>query len=103
MVKKPRPRQTAAGRSDPLGKLIKEYRPSASAVLGSAAGVFLLGIGVLVYCQFQTPYPWALLPVGVVMLLAAPALLVLNVFNVGKSFQVRKNGVRYLDGGAETS
>ena len=95
MAHKSRPQSGAGG--DALGKLIKVYRPSASAMLGVALAALLGGIGVLVYCQFQRPYPFKLMLLGIFFLAMTPVVLVINAFNFARCFQVRQHGVRFVD------
>jgi hypothetical protein len=97
MPKKQRRPVTTGSSADPLGKLLKEYRPNAAGLRGVAILAFLGGVGVLVYCQFQTPYPFKLMLLGIFLLAMAPVLLIISGFHFGDSLQVRRYGMRLLE------
>jgi hypothetical protein len=83
---------------DPLGKLIKSYRPNAAVGVMVAILMALAGTGVLLYCQFHRPYPFKIMLAGAVLLVACPVMVVVSLFNCRRSLEVRRHGIRLLDG-----
>jgi hypothetical protein len=86
------------GQRDPLGKVIKIYRPNTAAGVLVAILICLAGGGVLLYCQFHRPYPYKVMLAGVVLLAAGPVMAVVSLFNSRRSLEVRRHGVRLVDG-----
>jgi len=91
------------GSDDPLGKLLEEYRVSLAGVLLMSGVNALIGLGLIAYALTREPYslPWLL--AGTFVLLVVVALLGTNVFNVGRRLELRKHGVRFVEGGVETA
>src|SRR5947208_17004681 len=89
------------GDADRLGKLRAEYRPGAAALLELALLLLIAGVGLLVWCQFQDPYPWKLMVLGLFLLLLSPVLVAVNAFNFRRSLQVREHGLRFVEAGGE--
>ena len=88
---------------DRLGSLKMEYRTNAAGIFALAGLLFLGAVGTLGASFFLAPpTSWYLLMGGTLLLVLAPVILLANVFNVGRSFQVRKHGVRYVEAGVET-
>ncbi len=100
MAKNRRRRKRSETRDEPLGKLIKEYRPSPATIIGLSLGALLAGIGVAVYGLLRQSHPWPFVLLGGVFVLMAPVLLVINFFNFGRALQVRQWGVRVIHKGS---
>ncbi len=90
------------GRPDPLGELIKKYHVTLASVLVVSGAVGVVGLGVLAYALIRDPWSPAFALVGAAVLLCAGALLVMNVFNVGRRLELRKRGLRFVEAGVET-
>jgi uncharacterized RDD family membrane protein YckC len=87
---------------DPLGKLLQRHQVSLAAVL-VVSGVFLLvGLGLLVFALTRDPYSLTFLLIGMALLLLSVVMLGMNVFNVGRRFELRKLGVRFVESGIVT-
>jgi hypothetical protein len=87
---------------DPLGKLIEEHRMTLAGVI-VVCGV-LAGIGgtSLWWGWAQRPrtlFALSAMGIGAFVLLMALVLLFTNVFNVGRSLELRKHGIRYTERG----
>lgn len=87
---------------DPLGKLIKVYRPNTAVGVAVAILMGLAGGSVLLYCQFHHPYPYRIMLAGVVLILASPVMLIVSMFNSRRSLEIRRHGVRLVEGGQVT-
>jgi hypothetical protein len=86
------------GHSDPLGKVIKIYRPNTAAGVMVAILMCVAGAGVLLYCQFHRPYPFKIMLAGVALLVAAPVMAAVSLFNSRRSLEVRRHGLRLVEG-----
>lgn len=87
---------------DPLGRLIELYRTNLTGAVVSAAVVGLIGLGVLGYALSRQPRPLTALLVGAFTLLFALWWLVIHLLNAGRRLELRKRGIRFVDGGRET-
>jgi hypothetical protein len=88
--------------ADPLGKLLSKYEVSLAGLL-VVCGVFALVGGVLTAIGLaRRPVSLTFLIIGGAVLLIAVALLVMNVFNVGRRLELRKRGLRFVESGVET-
>jgi hypothetical protein len=83
---------------DPLGKVIKVYRPNTAAGVMTAILMCVAGGGVLLYCQFHRPYPYKIMLAGVVLLVAGPVMAGVSLFNSRQSLEIRRHGVRLVEG-----
>jgi len=86
------------GHRDPLGKVIKVYRPNTAAGVMIAILMCLAGGGVLLYCQFHRPYPYKIMLAGVVLLVAGPVMVAVSLLNSRRSLEIRRHGVRLVEG-----
>src|SRR6516164_6389934 len=86
------------GHRDPLGKVIKVYRPNTAAGVMTAILMCVAGGGVLLYCQFHRPYPYKVMLAGVVLLVAGPVMAAVSLFNSRRSLEIRRHGVRLVEG-----
>ena len=102
MPKKKRPAPTDNGADDPLGKLLSDYHVSLAGVLVVSGVIAPLGLGGLGYGRTRKPVSLIAAGLGGRALVMAVALLVMNVFNVGRRLEVRKRGLRYTEAGVET-
>jgi hypothetical protein len=98
------PRRRPSAGHDPLGKLVREYGVSLPAILVVSGGLALVGLVLtgLAYTLIPLPGTYIGLGLGVLLLLMAICVLVVNVFNVGRRLEVRKRGLRYTEAGVET-
>jgi hypothetical protein len=100
----PGPHDQREDSADPLGGLMKTYTMSLVGLLVVSGAVALVGLGLvgcgLVLAQQLTSV--ILLLIGTCALLAAVALLGVNVFNVGRRLEMRKKGLRYVEAGIVT-
>jgi hypothetical protein len=101
MAKKQR-RGVKSRSTDPVGKLLREYRPNQAAAFGLAILVILVGVGLITYGFFHRPFPVKLTLIGGFLVLCGPALLAISAFNFGRSLQLRQHGVRLIDRGFTT-
>jgi hypothetical protein len=86
------------GHRDPLGKVIKVYRPNTAAGVMTAILICAAGGGVLLYCQFHRPYPYKIMLAGAVLLVAGPVMAAVSLFNSRRSLEIRRHGVRLVEG-----
>lgn len=84
------------GHRDPLGKVIKVYRPNTVAGLTIAILMCVAGGGVLLYCQFHQPYPYKVMLAGVFLLVAGPVMAAVSFFNSRRSLEIRRHGLRLV-------
>jgi hypothetical protein len=94
----PRNKKSGMGHRDPLGKVIKVYRPNTAAGVMIAILMCLAGGGVLLYCQFHRPYPYKIMLAGVAFLVAGPVMAGVSLFNSRRSLEIRRHGVRLVEG-----
>jgi hypothetical protein len=87
--------------ADPLGKLVNQYRVSLGGVLIVSGVLGAVGVGCLGYALTRNPYSVTFLAIGAALLLLG--VLVMNIFNVGRSLEVRKCGIRFTEAGVETA
>jgi hypothetical protein len=92
----------SGGQPDPLGELVKKYHVTLASVLVVSGAVAVVGLGVLAYALIRDPWSPGFALVGIVVLLCAGVLLVMNVFNVGRRLELRKRGLRFVEAGVET-
>jgi hypothetical protein len=95
----------AAAQRDPLGTLIEQHRVTLAGVLlvcglSGALGVAALGWGWSQ--QPRTTVALAAMGIGGLVLLTALVLLFMNIFNIGRSLELRKHGIRYTERGQTT-
>ena len=81
---------------DPLGKVIKIYRPNTAAGIMVAILMCVAGAGVLLYYQFHRPYPFKIMVAGVALLVAGPVMAAVSLFNSRRSLEVRRHGLRLV-------
>ena len=86
------------GHRDPLGKVIKVYRPNTAVGVMMAIFLCVAGGGVLLYCQFHRPYPYKIMLAGVVLLVAGPVMAGVSLFNSRRSLEIRRHGLRLVEG-----
>jgi hypothetical protein len=89
---------TVMGHRDPLGKVLKVYRPNTAASVMIAILMCVAGGGALLYCQFHQPYPYKIMLAGVVLLVLGPVMAAVSLFNSRRSLEIRRHGVRLVDG-----
>src|SRR5690242_6896575 len=111
MTKKHRKPTSVGGRPeadgappDPLGELTSRHHVSLVGVLvvsGAIAlvGFALVGLGLASFAFIRWAISLTFLLIGTAVLLAAVALLVANVFNIGRRLEVRKGGIRFVQAG----
>jgi hypothetical protein len=95
--------EAARALADPLGKLVKQYRVSLGGVLIVSGMLGAVGVGCLGYALTRNPYSVTFLAIGAALLLLGVVVLVMNIFNVGRSLDVRKRGIRFTEAGVETA
>ena len=95
--------EAARALADPLGKLQKEYRVRLAGVLIVSGVLGAIGAGCLIYALTRNPYSVTFLIIGGIALLLGVVVLVMNIFNVGRSLEVRKRGIRFTEAGIETA
>jgi hypothetical protein len=86
-------------RRDPLGKLQNRYEIRLGQILGFCGGIAVLGLMAAIYGLLQAPRSLLFLAMGGVVLLAAVALLAVNLPNLGRRLDIRRRGIRYTEAG----
>lgn len=87
---------------DRLGKLIEQHHVTLLGVLLVSGFLGIVGLGLCGYGSLRDPRSLTLLIIGGFVILMALILLGINVFNIGRSLEVRKKGIRYSERGAVT-
>jgi hypothetical protein len=87
---------------DPLGETIKKYEVTWAGILVVCGSLAVLGLGSVLYGLFGSIWSLGFLLVGAAVILCAIVLAVMNVFNVGRSLELRRHGLRFVDAGIET-
>jgi hypothetical protein len=100
--KRPRPPEEDRDEGDPLGGLMNRYHVSLAGLLLVSGFVALVGLGLVGWALAGEKMSYVLLGIGTLVLLMAAALLITNVFNVGRSLEVRKRGLRCILAGETT-
>ena len=90
------------GGGDPLGEVIEQHHVTWASVLLVSGSVGVVGLGVLAFALTREARSPGFLLVGGALLLCAGVLLVMNVFNVGRRLELRRRGLRFVEGGVET-
>jgi hypothetical protein len=85
--------------TDPLGKLLQQFRVSLAGTLLASGLTALVGVGILLFGLSRDTTSWILLLVGAALLLFAVVLLVINVLNAGRRLELRKRGIRFVEFG----
>jgi hypothetical protein len=111
-ARRPRPSQAAdrtdadpAADADPLGKLLEQHRVTLAGVMVVCGLLGAIGGAALWWGwaqQPRTPIALGAMGVGGLVLLTALVLLFTNIFNVGRSLELRKRGIRYTERGQTT-
>jgi hypothetical protein len=103
MVKKKRSKVSREPHDvDPLGKTINCYAVSlAGALIVSGIGG-VVGLGLTGYGLAQDPMSVLFLAIGALFAVLALLWLGVNLLNLGRRLEVRKNGIRFVEAGDQT-
>jgi hypothetical protein len=104
VAEKRRARPEAGSGGDPLGKPLEVYSAKAKAITYLIIGVVLglIGGGGLAYGLPRGEEGLMATLIGGLFALAAPAFVGVSLFNLKRSFEVRRGGVRFTSWGGTT-
>jgi hypothetical protein len=104
MAEKRRARPEADSGGDPLGKPLEVYNAKGKAIAYLIIGVVLglIGGGGLIYGLPRGEDGLMATLIGGLFALAAPAFIGVSLFNLKRSFEVRRGGVRFTSWGKTT-
>jgi hypothetical protein len=84
---------------DPLGKVIEQHGITWAAVIAVTLVLCAVGAGILAYGGTRNPRSTLWLVVGGIVCGLGVCMFLLNARNTGRRLELRKKGVRYVDGG----
>jgi hypothetical protein len=88
--------------ADSLGKLMSAYHVNVAGVLILSAAGALVGLGLLGYGVTRQPTSLTWVGIGTLLLLGVVVMAGTSAFNIGRRFEVRKRGIRFIEAGVET-
>lgn len=99
--KKRSPDKTLEALDDSLGELIDCYRVNVAVIALGCAVAALIGFGLVGYGLTREPISRGFVIAGGAVVLLAFVLLATSGFNIGRSLELRKQGIRYRELGHE--